>query len=406
MPLVVLRLLLAMALAATNLTNGAGHPAGTTQATASITPAANALVLAWVSQHSTGATPGVPTCAGNGLTWVQVSTVVFSPAVTGVSRLTCFRAMGAAPTTGAVTFTWAAQPAEGACWSIDQWTGADTSGTNGSGAIVQSATNTGTTSALSVTLAAITLGNSVTGGFANDAATGSTANTVGAGFTALANTGFTVSPDNDGHILTEWILAAQTTVNGTAGSFFQGWGGIAIEIRPPVTFTYYLSNPVQGGANAGFLTTVAPTASTSTTGWTVGSTAINQYSRQTYNSEVATTGFTSTAQPSGSPVNLGEDCFRSAATTGTFSAGTWYSSVSVLAVSSGGIQQGRGRFRLWRSTNADGTGATEITQGTMIGSQVTELSTTVAQTSSASTQISALTLTNEFLFHQIAWETL
>jgi hypothetical protein len=80
--------------------------------------------------------------------------------------------------------------------------------------------------------------------------------------------------------------------------------------------------------------------------------------------------------------------------------------MSVLAVSSGGIQQGRGRFRLWASSNADGSSARELTQGIMVGSIVTELNTSVAQTSSASTQMSAVTLTNEFLFQQQAWETL
>lgn len=201
--------------------------------------------------------------------------------------------------------------------------------------------------------------------------------------------------------------AASVTHTWTAGAPSSNMAILGFSINgDPSSVTYYLNNPVQGGSNAGLLTTTAPAASTSTTGWTVGTTAVNQYSRQTYNSEIATTGFTSTAQPSGTLVNLGEDCYRSTATTGTFSAGTWYSSISCIAVSSGGIQQARGRFRIWKSSNADGTSATELTQGTMIGSQITELSTTVAQTSSASTAMGAVTLTNEYLFYQIALETL
>lgn len=201
--------------------------------------------------------------------------------------------------------------------------------------------------------------------------------------------------------------ASTVTCSITLGSL-TGWAAWAIELKSvPNTQVFYLNNPIQGGSNAGLLDTTAPTASTSTTGWTVGTTGVNQYSRQTYNSEVGAGNFTSTAQPSGTLVNLGEDCFRiSAATSGTFSAGTWYSSMSVLAVSSGGIQQGRGRFRLWASSNADGSSARELTQGIMVGSIVTELNTSVAQTSSASTQMSAVTLTNEFLFQQQAWETL
>jgi hypothetical protein len=42
----------------------------------------------------------------------------------------------------------------------------------------------------------------------------------------------------------------------------------------------------------------------------------------------------------------------------------------------------------------------------MIGTTVTNLSTTVAQSSSASTFMAASNLTSEFLFAQVAWETL
>jgi hypothetical protein len=170
--------------------------------------------------------------------------------------------------------------------------------------------------------------------------------------------------------------------------------------------TLYLNNPVQGGSLAGLLDVTAPTASTSTTGWTVGTNSA-VYSRMTYNAEIPTGNFTATVQPSGVPVNSGEDCYRlSAVTTGQFSAGTWYSSISALAVSSGGIQDGRARFRLYRSANADLTSATLLTQGTMVGSLVTGLATNVAQSSSASTFIAASNLTNEFLIMQIAWEAL
>jgi hypothetical protein len=170
--------------------------------------------------------------------------------------------------------------------------------------------------------------------------------------------------------------------------------------------TLFLDNPVQAGSSAGLLTLTAPTASTSTTGWTVGTTAATQYSRLTYNTEVGAANFTATAQPSGAPTSTAMDCYRiSAVTTGDFSAGTWYSSVSAIAVTSGGIQDGRARFRIWRSANVDASSPTEITAGTMIGTSVTNLATTVAQSSSASTQIGAFSLSAEYLFLQVAWET-
>jgi hypothetical protein len=173
--------------------------------------------------------------------------------------------------------------------------------------------------------------------------------------------------------------------------------------------TFFMANPIQSGSSAGLLDLSTPAASTSTTGWTVGKIAAGNYSRLTYNSEIATGNFTTTVQPSGVPISvagrLAEDCWRtSAATTGDFSTGTWYSSISAIAVSSGGDQDGRARFRIWRSANADGTGATEITQGAMVGVTITNLGTTVAQPSSASTRVVAFSLANEYLFLQVAWE--
>ena len=170
--------------------------------------------------------------------------------------------------------------------------------------------------------------------------------------------------------------------------------------------TLYASNPEQSGSSAGLLTLTQPGASTSTTGWIQGLLGATQYSRQSFRQERANATFASTAQPSGEPLGLAQDSWRiSATTTGDFSAGTWYSSVSVIAVTSGGFQDGRARFRLWRSGNADGTTATEITAGTMVGSLVTNLSTTVAQSSSASTQIGAFSVANEYVFLQVAWES-
>lgn len=174
--------------------------------------------------------------------------------------------------------------------------------------------------------------------------------------------------------------------------------------------TLFLNNPQQSGSSAGLLDLTQPAASTSTTGWTVGTTAATNYSRIAYNKEkVASLFVASPAQPSGAPISvttLAEDCWRlSGITTGQFSLGTWYSAISVIAVTNASSQAGRVRIRLWRSSNADATGATELTAGTMIGTTTGALSTTVAATSSASTRIAASNLTNEYVFCQMAWET-
>lgn len=173
--------------------------------------------------------------------------------------------------------------------------------------------------------------------------------------------------------------------------------------------TLFLANPIQSGSSAGLLTLTQPATSTSTTGWTVGKIAATNYSRQSYNQEEATTTFTATAQLSGAPITLGghlaEDCWRtSAVTTGVFSAGTWYSGVSVISVTAAATGTGNANFRIWRSVNADGTAATEITKSNMTGTNVANLLTTVAQTSSASTQVAGFSLAAEYLFFQAAWK--
>jgi len=172
--------------------------------------------------------------------------------------------------------------------------------------------------------------------------------------------------------------------------------------------TLYPNNPLQSSSSAGKLDTTAPTASTSTTGWTVGTTSVSfPYSLLSYNAEKA--NFSSGALPSGGPVtaaaHFAQDCWRlSSVTSGTFSAGTWYSSLSLLAVTAGGAQDGNARYRIYRASSASGAAATQLTAGTMVGTVVTNLSTTVAQSSSASTQIGSVTLTDEYLFLQVAWQ--
>lgn len=170
--------------------------------------------------------------------------------------------------------------------------------------------------------------------------------------------------------------------------------------------TLYCNDGAASGSNAGTLQTATPAATTSITGWTVGGAADATFSRQTYNTEIPGANFTSTAQPSGAPVNSAEDCWRYGPSTGTFSGGTWYSSLSVIAVSSGGVQDGQARFRLWRASNANGSNATEITinGGVQSGGLVTNVSTTVAQSSSISFEVPGFTLSNEYLFLQAAWK--
>ncbi|HEX5728452.1 VCBS repeat-containing protein [Microbacterium sp.] len=104
--------------------------------TASISPVGNRPLYA-VVETATGAGPSQPTATGNGLTWVVERSVTFS-----TRRLTVLRALGASPSSGAVTYDFAGQTQTSAIWQVVQCAGADTSGTNGSGATPQSASAT------------------------------------------------------------------------------------------------------------------------------------------------------------------------------------------------------------------------------------------------------------------------
>ncbi len=125
--------------------------------TGSITPTASRLqTIAILSSEST--TAETPTSVvGCGLTWVLIpgaETYCHPSAVT--RRLSVWRARGSSPTTGTLTITFA-NAMTSCLWSWSEHTNADTSGLNGSGAIVQVVTSTaaGGSSTMTNTLAAL-----------------------------------------------------------------------------------------------------------------------------------------------------------------------------------------------------------------------------------------------------------
>ena len=137
------------------LTAGTNPTNTTVYTSAPIGPAPNTLVtIAVLSQRSYGASPA-PTVTGGGMTaWEQVASVTFDPLSAPLRRLTIFRAMSAAPGSGPITITFAGNQSH-AQWIVSQWDGVETSGTNGSGAIVQTASNAAdVVNGLGVTLSA------------------------------------------------------------------------------------------------------------------------------------------------------------------------------------------------------------------------------------------------------------
>lgn len=118
---------------ATVLLNASSTTGGVTQVTASATPTANRLQIAYVASAAAAAV-NTPTCTGQGLTWVQVATVAY---VAANRRLTVFRALGPSATAGALTFDFGGQTQTSVCWGQLEVSQTDTTGTDGSGAIVQ-----------------------------------------------------------------------------------------------------------------------------------------------------------------------------------------------------------------------------------------------------------------------------
>lgn len=229
-----------MVIALSNLTTGTSASNGP-WTTASISPGGNNLILLTISIRNGASTnPATPTVSGNSLTWVLINSITYDPDSTSRKTLFLFRAMGASPSSGAVTIT-NAETDTNAEWSIDQATGISTSGSNGSGAIVQSVTNSdtsGTGAGLTVTLAAFSNANNSTYGvFSND---GPTVWTKGTNFTSTSSW---TSSNTDG--LTEFEIANDTAVTATCANVGGNRiGGIAIEIAiAPATIVYGGSVP-------------------------------------------------------------------------------------------------------------------------------------------------------------------
>jgi hypothetical protein len=211
------------------LTSGNTSTNAASYTTDSITPTPNALVFAAIL-NTDGTLPSTLSLSGCGLTWEQIDSQTFNTLADPNHRLSLFRAMGASPTTGPVTIDAGAGSGNqsGCAWSIVEFTGADTSGTNGSGAIVQSLGSASTDAAsMTITLDAFGSVNNVTFGcFANN---DGTAPTVGAGFTQIHSKTFATP---DGQLLTEWVDGNDISVNSTQGAAASPkWGGIAVEIK-------------------------------------------------------------------------------------------------------------------------------------------------------------------------------
>lgn len=137
---------------ATHLTTVADFVDRTSYTSSSIAPTANRLVLCWVTSLKTDA-PSAPTLSGNGMTWVEVASVLYDDFGSPKARLTLFRAMDSSPSSGVVTISFGAATQAACAWSISEFANVDTSGSNGAGAVVQADTNSANSTSVTVALA-------------------------------------------------------------------------------------------------------------------------------------------------------------------------------------------------------------------------------------------------------------
>lgn len=230
-----------MAVSCANIINSQDTVDRNSYNTASITPVANRLYILTVSSKTEiTANPNVPTVTGAGLTWVQVDTGVYDNDSSSRRRITSFRALGASPSTGALTIDCGGQTQVQMDWILDEFQGIDTGGTNGSAAIVQTAQtmNVDTSSATNTPLATLAAFSSASNATYGVIAEGNATDniTVGSGFTQI---GVIKDSSLEGNIQmkSEFNSGNDTTVDFTFNVTTVEFGVLAMEIKvAPSTF--------------------------------------------------------------------------------------------------------------------------------------------------------------------------
>lgn len=179
-----------------------------------------------------GASVGTPTLTdtGLGLTWVQIATVTNAGAT---RRNTLFRAYAVTGGSGiTISSDYGGNTQTKNCWRVSQVTGTSTSGTSGSGAIVQSKTGTdnagGGTHTYSITLNSSVGSNTMT--FGSQSQDGSNLIDPGANYTELAEGGSATAPSSRGH--SEYSTnGANATIDWSSNTAEAEM--IGVEITPP-----------------------------------------------------------------------------------------------------------------------------------------------------------------------------
>ena len=168
--------------------------------------------------------------------------------------------------------------------------------------------------------------------------------------------------------------------------------------------TYYVAAGQDGNFGA-LVDGTAQAAASRTDGWTVAKLAAAQMAEFDAATKQASGAFSSATKPASFLTGATANAFKTpAALTGDFANTSWVFTWAVRA-GTASSQAGRMRMRVFRSVNADGSAATEITGSTQVGTTSAALTTTADGTTTVTWSPGAIvTLANEFLFFVIAWE--
>jgi len=191
-------------------------------------PATNSLLIAVVMAGRDLGVPSTPTVTGAGLTWTLVQSIANGGSNPAIS---VFRAMGT-PTAGFLNVDFGGVSHDCCVVSVHQFTQVNTSGANGSGAIVQSVTAGPTTgTSLAAAMAAFNANGNNAGLFVVARGANPPAVTPKAGWTALLGTGVTSAAHGTQYGVADQYRLA-TTDNAPSATFgFSTATGIALEIK-------------------------------------------------------------------------------------------------------------------------------------------------------------------------------
>ena len=156
--------------------------------------------------------------------WEQVTTTTFDPVSAPLKRMTIYRATSVTPGSGPITISFSATVSN-AQWIVSQFSGVDQSGSDGSGAIVQTAVSAeDAASGLSPQLAAFADANDVSYGVFG-VASSTPAVSAGAGFQPVVEV---PSGETPADLFAEWTTD-DPTVNATWSAL--NGAGLAVEIQ-------------------------------------------------------------------------------------------------------------------------------------------------------------------------------